>query len=139
MPPRSLNNRRLCRSLIAAIAATLVGCRAPNTVSVPQSGAQLQGNPSVVIVTQTSGRVAKVYLPAIARDSLIGWLDEPRSDQPPTSRIAIGVSDIQQISSTQATHGVTRDLFGVAAMIVIPAAVFVGIALILFFSGGNID
>ena len=133
------NSPRFSRLSILAIALGVGACHAtPITIPIPQSGAQLPGNPQVVHVVRRDSTAVTVYLPVIARDSLIGWLDSPRADQPPTSRTAISLGDVRQINSAKVERSAMGSVGGAAAMVVLGAAVLLVLGLIAFFSSSSI-
>jgi hypothetical protein len=133
------NSPRLSTLSVLAIAAGLVACGArPVTIPIPNSGGQLQGNPPVLHVIRLDSTAVTVYVPVIARDSLIGWLDAPSPDQPPTSRIAISLADVRQINSAKMERSTMGSLGGAAAMVVLGVGVLLGLLLIAYYSSSEI-
>ncbi len=107
--------------------AFVLGCHTNTDIALPKSGEQLAGNPDVLMVTRQDGSSVKVYVPVIARDSLIGWLTQPTANEVPTSRVAI--PDVRSISTGKPAKSTAANLLGATGMLAIAGLVFIGAAL----------
>ena len=119
--------------LIVTALISLVACHTtPSIYPVPQHGAQLKGNPDVVMVTRRDGNAVTIHLPVVARDSIIGWLDEPTPSHQPTLRAAVALGDIQQISNERPSQSVGKSLFTGVGIIAVALLFFLVAALVSY-------
>jgi hypothetical protein len=114
--------------LYGAVTVLLTGCHTTHQLTIPQPGGRLEGNPEVVSVTRRDRSMFTLYRPAMEGDSLVGYLDRPRGDTPPTSRVALHIDDVRDISTREVDATKTTGLaLGTGVIIAGVSALIAGI------------
>jgi hypothetical protein len=103
------------RAPALTIVVVIVACHSLQSLSVPEPGGKLEGDPQVVSVSRQDHSVLPIYQPTVKGDSLVGWLEKPKADSSNSPRVAVSLFDIREISvrNTEATTTTLAFLGGV--------------------------
>jgi hypothetical protein len=109
----------------------IAACHSTRQLTIPRPGEKLEGSPEVVSVTRRDRSVFTLYRPTMEGDSLVGYLDRPRTDTPPTSRVALHIDEVRDLSTREVDATKTTGLaLGTGVVIAGLAALLAG-ALVL--------
>jgi hypothetical protein len=118
-------------SSCALFVLLISACHSTRQLTIPRTGEKLEGNPEVVSVTRRDRSVFTLYRPSMQGDSLVGYLDRPKTDNPPTSRVAIHIDEVRDLSTRQVDATKTTGLaLGTGVVIAGVAALLAGLAVL---------